>query len=176
MLPAAASQPKMIEAMWERLAGDGDAEAVGDGEIGQRLTAGIMALREEYLLVLAVKGAPFCDATFECAADAVGKNVRAEFILEVLENRHRHDAGDLEHLQHPRPDIGQRIGAGSPGSWLLLLGWQTRVVVDAARGARTEAGAGCGGFLVLMSGTRGHVEHHLAVGHMKVRHRAQIVG
>ncbi len=33
MLPAAASQPKMIEAVREGLAGDGDGEAVGDGEI-----------------------------------------------------------------------------------------------------------------------------------------------
>ena len=107
--------------MRERLAGDGDAEAVGDGEIRQPLTAGMMALREENLLVLAVKGAPFFDATFERAADAVGQNVRAEFILEILENRHRHYAGDLEHLQHPRPDLRQRIGACSPGSRLLLL-------------------------------------------------------
>jgi hypothetical protein len=34
MLPAAKGQPEMIEAMRERLAGDGDAEAVGGGEIG----------------------------------------------------------------------------------------------------------------------------------------------
>jgi hypothetical protein len=111
----------MIEAMSERLAGDGDAEAVGGGEIRLRLTAGIMALRKENLLVPGVKSAPSCDATFERAADAVGQAVRAEFILEVLENRHRHYARDLEHLQHPRPDLRQRIGAGSPGSRLLLL-------------------------------------------------------
>ena len=67
--------------------------AVGGGEIRQRLTAEIMALRKENLLVSAVKGAPSRDATFERAADAVGQAVRAEFILEVLENRHRHDAG-----------------------------------------------------------------------------------
>ena len=107
MLPAAARQPKMIEAVGESLAGDGDAETVGDGEIGQRLTAGIMALREENFLVLAVKGAPSCDATLQRPPDAVGQNLRAEFILEVLENRHRHDAGDIEHLQHPRQ--GNRV-------------------------------------------------------------------
>src|SRR5487761_2346995 len=121
MLPAAARQPKMIEAVRESLAGDGDAETVGDGEIGQRLTAGIMALREENLLVPAVKGAPFRDATLQRAPDAVGKNVRAEFILEVLENRHRHNAWDIEHLQHLRPDVGQRVGAGPPTSRRLLL-------------------------------------------------------
>jgi hypothetical protein len=59
-----------------------------------------MALTEENLLVLAVKGTPFCDATFEHAADAVGQEFQAEFILEVLENRHRHDAGHFERLQH----------------------------------------------------------------------------
>jgi hypothetical protein len=59
-----------------------------------------MALTEENLLVLAVKGTPFCDATFEHAADAVGQEFPAQFILEVLENRHRHDAGHFERLQH----------------------------------------------------------------------------
>jgi hypothetical protein len=175
MLPTAASQPKMIKAVRDWLAGDGD-EAVGDGEIGQRLAAGVVPLRKKRLLVRAVQGTPLCDATLPRASDAVGKNAQAEFILEVFENRHRHNAGDLEHLQHPRPDVGQRIGAGSPGSRLLLLRWRTRVAFDAARGARGEIGVGCSGFLVLVSRTGGHVEHHLAVGHMKVRHRAQIIG
>ncbi|PPQ29114.1 hypothetical protein CCR94_16060 [Rhodoblastus sphagnicola] len=39
-----------------------------------------------------------------------------------------------------------------------------------------EAGARRSGFLALMSGTGGHVEHRLAVGHMEVRHRTHIVG
>src|SRR5207244_2412074 len=69
MLPAAAGQPEMVQAMRERLAGDGDAEAVGDGEIGQRLAARIMALGEVNLLILAVQGAPSCDATLEGSAD-----------------------------------------------------------------------------------------------------------
>jgi hypothetical protein len=170
MLPAAAGQPEMVQAMRERLAGDGDAEAVGDGEIGQRLAARIMALGEVNLLILAVQGAPSCDATLEGSADAVWKNFRADFILEVLEDRHRHHAGDLQHLQNPGPDIRQRVGAGSPCSRLPFLRGQTRVFIDAARGARAEAGHGRGGFLVVLLGT-GHVEHHLAVGHMKVRHR-----
>lgn len=51
----------MIEAVRERLAGNGDAEAVRDGEIGQGLAAGIMALREEDLregrAILSTEGA-----------------------------------------------------------------------------------------------------------------------
>lgn len=170
MLPAAAGQPEMVQAMRERLAGDGDAEAVGDGKIGQRLAARIVALGEVNLLILAVQGAPSCDATLEGSADPVWKNFRAEFILEVLEDRHRHHAGDLQHLQNPGPDICQRVGAGSPCSRLPFLRGQTRVFIDAAAGARAKAGHGRGGFLAVLLGT-GHVEHHLAVGHMKVRHR-----
>ena len=34
---------------------------------------------------------------------------------------------------------------------------------------------GRGGFLILMSGTGSHVEHHLAVGRMKVWHQAHLV-
>jgi hypothetical protein len=42
-----------------------------------------------------MKGAPFCDATLERAANAVGKNVGAEFVLQILEDRHGHNAGGL---------------------------------------------------------------------------------
>src|SRR5271168_5350296 len=91
MLPTAEGQPEMIEAMRQGLAGDGHPEAVGDGEIGQCLAAGIMALREENLLVRAVKGAPFGDPAFKRPADAVWENLGAELILELFENRHRHD-------------------------------------------------------------------------------------
>jgi hypothetical protein len=54
----------------ESLAGD------GDGEIGPRLTAGIMALREENLVVLTVKGASVGDATLQRAPDAIGRTSR----------------------------------------------------------------------------------------------------
>src|SRR5271168_158847 len=81
-------------------------------------SARIVALGEVNLLILAVQGAPSCDATLEGSADAVWKNFRADFILEVLEDRHRHHARDLQHLQNPGPDIRQRVGAGSPCSRL----------------------------------------------------------
>ena len=175
MLPAAAGQPEMIEAMRERRAGDGDAQTIGGGEVGQRLTAGVVTLREEHLLVRAVQGAPFCDAPLERAAQAVGNDVGTEFVLQILEDRHGHHAGDRQHLHNPGPDIGQRIGAGSPTSLLPLLRRQARILVDAARRARAEAGHGGGGFLI-MAGTRGHVAHHLGVGRMKVWHQARLVG
>ena len=176
MLPTATGQPEMVEAMRERLAGDGDAEAVGGGEIGQSLTTSIVTLREENLLVLAVKGAPFSDATLDRSANAVWNNVWTEFILKILEDRHRHNAGGLEHLHNPGPDIRQRVGTGSPCSRLPLLRRQTRILVDAARGARAEASHRRGGFLIVVSRARTHVAHHLAVGRMKVWHRAHIVG
>lgn len=111
----------MIQAMREGLAGDGDVEAVGDGEIGQGLSTGVVALGEEHLFVLTMKGAPLGDATFHGATDAVGNGIRPEFVLQFLEDSDGHDARDLDHLQHPRPHIGQRIPAGSPGARLLLL-------------------------------------------------------
>ena len=150
MLPAAERQPEMIEAMRQGLAGNGDLEAVGDGEIGQGLATGIVALREEYLLVRAVKSAPFGDAAFKRPADAVREDLGAELILELFEYRHRHDAGDFEHLQNPRPDSLQRIRAGPPSSRLLLLGWKTRIFVDAARRALADAGHCRGGCLIMV--------------------------
>ena len=134
MLPAATGQPEMVEAMRERLAGDGDAEAVGGGEIGQRLTTGIMTLREENLLVLAVKGAPFCDATLDCSANAVWDSVRTELILKILEDRHRHDAGDLR----ASPQPGARYpSAGRSGFAMFAAASSAKANADPCRcGAR----------------------------------------
>jgi hypothetical protein len=109
-----------------------------------------VALREENLLVRAVKGAPFGDSAFKRPADAVWENLGAELVLELFENRDRHDAGDFEHLQNPRPDILQWIWAGSPVSRLLLLGRKTRVLVDPARRALADAGHCRGGGLIML--------------------------
>ena len=43
MFPTAVGEPEMIQAMREGLAGDGDVEAVGYGEIGQGLSTGVVA-------------------------------------------------------------------------------------------------------------------------------------
>jgi hypothetical protein len=150
MLPTAESQPEVIEAMRQGLADNGDLKAVRDGEIGQGLAAGIVALREENLLVRAVQGAPFGDAAFKRTADAVRENLGAEFILELFENRDRQDAGDFEHLQNPRPGSLQWIRAGSPRSRLLLLGRKTRIFVDPARRALADAGHCRGGCLIMV--------------------------
>ena len=133
MFPTAEGEPEMIEAMRQGCAGNGDAEAVGNGEIGQGLAAGIVALREEYLPVRAVESPPSGDAAFEGPADAVWERPGAELVLKVLENRDRHDAGNVEHLQNTGPDGLQRIQAGSPGSRLLLLGGKPGVFINAAR-------------------------------------------
>jgi hypothetical protein len=76
------------------------------------------------LVVLSVQGASSCDAMLKGSADAVWKNFRADFIVKVLEDRHRHHARELQHLQNPRPD-----SAGSPCSRLPFLRWQMRVFI-----------------------------------------------
>lgn len=121
MLPAAEGQPEVIQAMRQGFTGDGDAEAVGGGEIGQRLASGIMALGEENLPVLTVEGVPFGDPPFKCPAHAVWNSLRPEFILKLFKNRHGHDARYFEHLQNLWPDPCQRIEPGPPSSRRFLL-------------------------------------------------------
>ena len=58
MLEAGKDQAKMVEPVIERPTGDGDAEIVHDGEIGQPKPARLVTLTEYHLLLRPVNGAP----------------------------------------------------------------------------------------------------------------------
>ena len=89
MLPAAARQAKMVEPVQERLAGDGDAELAGIGEVGQAHTARRMILREEHLLIWPVTGPPGAHTPFQGPPDAIRSPLDTEGGLQLLEQGHR---------------------------------------------------------------------------------------
>ena len=99
MLPAAVGQAEMVEPVRKGLAGEGDVELVGDGEIGQALSPGGVPLREEHFLVGTVQGAPVGDPALQGAPHAVRHDVRSELLLQGLEDADRHQAGrPVQHL------------------------------------------------------------------------------
>ncbi|MGX1350497.1 hypothetical protein AB7M49_004073 [Bradyrhizobium elkanii] len=62
VLEAGTGESKIMEAMIERLIGDGDAKGGHIGEIRQAGATGSMRLPENDLLLRAVNGAPSADA------------------------------------------------------------------------------------------------------------------
>ena len=60
--------------------------------------------------------------------------------LKLLEQRHRHQRRrPFEHRHHFRlPDLGQRVGAGSPVAWRPLR-WQRGRRLDPARAGHADA-------------------------------------
>ena len=105
MFPATVGQPEMVETVGKGLAGDGHAKLVGDGEIRQALTSGIVPLGEEHLLVGAMKGSPVADPPLQGAPRAVRHDLRSELVLQRLKDADRHQAGGPgEHLQRAWPD------------------------------------------------------------------------
>lgn len=89
MLPAAARQAKMVEPVHERLAGKGDTEFAGIGEIGRAHAARQMILRKEHLSVRAVTGPPGAHTPFQGPPDTVRNPLDTEAGLQLLEQRHR---------------------------------------------------------------------------------------
>ena len=67
MLPAREGEPEVVEHMPERLAGKGHREAVGMGEVGQRLAAGRMLLAEDQLALRALGRPPMGDVPLQGA-------------------------------------------------------------------------------------------------------------
>lgn len=175
MLPAAVDQAKMVESVRERFAGDGHAEIVGDGEVGQTLSPRLVPLREIHLLVFAMPGPPCPNAPFQRPANSVRHGVGAILLLQRLEDGDRHHAlVDAQQFLGPGPYRGQGIFPGPPSSRRLALRRRRRIVVDLPRrpfgktsdrrrGGLRQVGSFC------------HVQSYLSVGDVKARHHAHVV-
>ena len=123
--------------------------------------AGRVLLPEDDILFWAGQRPPTPHAPLQRAPDAGADLGVAP--PELFEDRNGADAGG--HLQDRDdlaiPNIGKRVGP-APATRRLLLGWQTRIILDPVAGRRAEAGfGGSKGSVVGLSGT--HVQPHLVV-------------
>lgn len=99
MFEAGKDQAKMVEPVIERLTGDGDAEIVHDGEIGQPKPARLVTLTKDYLLLGPVNGAPRADPALQRASYArIEIGMTPAYLLENGDRpearrrlQHRHD-------------------------------------------------------------------------------------
>jgi hypothetical protein len=170
VLPAAIGQDEMVEPVREGLAGDGDAEVRGIGEVGQRHPAGRWHLAEDDVPLLAVQGAPVAHPPLQGPSDAIiGEGVRVGHLQMAQQGDGLHRRIVLQDRQQQRlPDRGERIGnrAAALGP---ALGGQAGGGLDPASGALTEARPGGGGALATTTSVL-HVGSHLLVGDGFARH------
>jgi len=170
MLEAAVSEPEVIEAMVERLAGDGDSEAGHVGEIRQSEAAGPMGLAEDDLPLLAMDGPPGANAPRQRAAHTLAQlGVPPHHLLE---DRHRPDAGRGLEQRHNLgiENAGRRVGAPAAAPH-RLLGRQARILLDAI-GARCADRCLCRRDGRRMGLSELHVKPHLLIGYVAAGHKA----
>jgi hypothetical protein len=120
-LPVRVGEHEVEEQVRKRLAADGDVQAGTVREVRRRQPAGPMDLGEKDLLGRAVQRAPLLDVPLQ-GAQLIVHEPAGILSLQPGEQRLGFQAGvDGELLLNARPDVGERIGARSPGMCHLHL-------------------------------------------------------
>ena len=91
--------------MIEKLAGDGDAETAGVGEVGQSEPAGLVRLAEDHVLLGPVERPPGQDASLQRAA-----NVGIEVGMAPAQLLEHADHPDARRSLQNRRDLGIPVG------------------------------------------------------------------
>lgn len=114
MLPAREGKPEVIEHMPERLAANRHGEAVGMGEVGQRLAARRMLLAEDQRALRAFGRAPVCNVPLQGAQDPI-RIAAGMQPLQFFKNRRGADArrGGEDRHNLGAPNILEGIDAGA---------------------------------------------------------------
>ena len=114
VLEAGPGEAEVIEPMLERLAGDGDAGPAHVGEVRQAEAAGLVALPEDHLLLLAMDRPPCPDAPLQRAPDAAAERGMAP--QHLLEDGDGTNAGRRLQERHDLAieNVGERIGTAAP--------------------------------------------------------------
>ena len=174
MLPSGERQPKVIEPMQERHAGDGDAERVGIGEVRQALLSRRMLLAEDHVALRAVQCLPGPHPALQSAARSCG-----EVAMTTQHLGHDADRAQTGHrLQHGDnltvPDRCQRIRPAASARG-LLLGWQPGIGIKPGTGRDAERRLGGSG-LARVGSTEVHVQSHLLIRDVIAGHRGSLLG
>ena len=113
-LPVRVRQHEVVQQMLEHHAVDRHAQFRAVREVAGADPTGVMVLREEHLLGRPVQPTPLLDPSLQRPQLTVGEVARTT-PLQVLEQRLRLQAGvEFEHPGQFRPDLGERIGFGTP--------------------------------------------------------------
>jgi len=156
--------------MPERLAANRHGEAVGMGEVGQRLAARRMLLAENQLALRAFGRAPVCNVSLQGAQDPI-RIAAGMQPLQFRKNRRGADAGRAGEDRHNlgAPNTLERIDTGAvlPG---MPLAHQHTALANPPRRALAETRPGRRNSLWLAVFALVHVPPDLTVGDVTARH------
>lgn len=143
-LPVGVGQDEVVDQVSKRLAVDGHVQITGVGEVGGTQLARLMHLAKEDLLGWPVQGTPLLDVPLQSAQLSLSKAARIE-ALQPVKHGFGLQAGVEDQLfLDLRPDIGERIGACSPGMLHAYLTGQLAEPAILAGSLVVDAGLGGG--------------------------------
>jgi hypothetical protein len=147
-LPVRVRQHEVVDQVVERHAGDGHVQVGAVGEVTGGQAAGVVDLGEEHLPGRPVQGPPPFDVPLQRAELAVSE-ATGEPPLQIGEQRLGLQAGvAAEQFFEARPDVGERVGSGTPGAVHAFdLTGQLAEAAVSAGGLGVHAGLGGGQFL-----------------------------
>jgi hypothetical protein len=141
-LPVRVGQHEVVDQVGQRHAPDRDLQARDVGEVRGTQPTRFVDLSEEDLLGRPVQGAPLLDVPLQGAELSVGEATGIG-ALQPVEHGFGLQAGvKRQLLLDPRPDIGERVGAGSPGMLHAHLAGQLAEPPILAGGLVVDAGPG----------------------------------
>lgn len=141
-LPVRVGQHEVVDQVRERHAPDRDPQARDVGEVRGTQPTRFVDLSEEDLLGRPVQGAPLLDVPLQGAELSIGEATGIG-ALQPVEHGFGLQAGvQRQLLLDPRPDIGERVGAGSPGMLHAHLAGQLAEPPILAGGLVVDAGPG----------------------------------
>ena len=143
-LPVRVSQHEVVDQVRERLTSDGHLQAGRVREVRGTQAAGFVDLAEEDFLGRPVQGSPFFEVPLQGAQLPLGEAARI-LALQPVEHGLGLQAGvERQQFFDPRPDVGERVGPGSPGMLHAHLTGQLAEPAILACGLVVDAGLGGG--------------------------------
>jgi hypothetical protein len=147
-LPVRVGQHEVVDQVRKPLTADRHLQARRVCEVGGTQAARLVDLAEEDLLARPVQGAPLLDVPLQGTQLAIGKTARIRALQPGKQRLGLQPRIECQLLFHPRPNVSERVGAGSPGMLHAHLAGQLgepailarRLVVDAGLGRRPSFG------------------------------------
>jgi hypothetical protein len=143
-LPVRVGQHEVVDQMREWLAADGDRQARGVREVRGTQPARFVGLGEEDLLGRPVQGTPLFDVPLQGAELPIGEAAGIGPLQPVEHGLGLQAGVEGQLLFDPRPDLGERVGTGSPGMLHAYLAGQLAEPPIFACGLVVDAGLGGG--------------------------------
>jgi hypothetical protein len=141
-LPVRVGQDEVVHQVRQGRGRDGDAQVGAVSEVRGRQPARVVDLAEEDLLGRSVQGPPPLEAPLQSSQLAVGETSRILLLQPAEQGLGLQARVERQVLLEQGPDLGERVGPGSPGMFHAYLAGEFAEPPVAACGLVIHAGLG----------------------------------